>query len=93
MQISRQGETDRIELTLPLHAGGTTILRRGDFANRGRSEARERYLNSVSGDLAPSREIVLLELAIDYDATLRMEDADADAITLVMDLPLEGLSH
>ncbi|MER8824886.1 ubiquinone biosynthesis methyltransferase UbiE, partial [Mesorhizobium sp. M0991] len=56
-------------------------------------EARERYLNSVSGDLAPSREIVLLELAVDYNATLRVEDAEGEAIKLVVDLPLEGLQN
>jgi hypothetical protein len=55
------------------------------------SEAMERYLNSVSGDLAPSREVVLLELAIDYNATLRVEQVGADIITLVVDLPLEGM--
>lgn len=57
------------------------------------SEARERYLNSVSGDLAPSREIVILELALDYDAALRIEETGPDIITLVVDLPLEDLSN
>jgi hypothetical protein len=57
------------------------------------SDAIERYLNSVSGDVAPSREIVLLELAIDYNATLRVVKAGADIITLVVDLPLQGLPN
>jgi len=56
-----------------------------------RAGARERYLNSVSGDLAPTREILLLELGVDYDATLKVEEADGDAIKLVVDIPLEGL--
>ena len=56
-----------------------------------RSEARDRYLHAVSGDLAPTREVVFLELAIDYNATLWLEDGDADTIMLVMDLPLADL--
>ena len=40
-----------------------------------------------------SREVVLLELAVDYNATLRVEEADGDATRLVVDLPLEGLQH
>ena len=42
---------------------------------------------------AQLREVVLLELAVDYNATLRVEEADGDAITLLVDLPLEGLQH
>jgi hypothetical protein len=57
------------------------------------TDSRERYLNSVSGDLSASREVVLLELAVEYNATLRVEEADGDAIKLVVDLPLEGLQH
>ena len=91
-RVSRRGKTDRIELTFPCMPEERqfyeeAILQIAAF------EARERYLNSVSGDLAPSREIVMLELALDYDATLRIEEAGADIITLVVDLPLEGMSN
>ncbi|TGV79488.1 ubiquinone biosynthesis methyltransferase UbiE, partial [Mesorhizobium sp. M00.F.Ca.ET.149.01.1.1] len=33
------------------------------------------------------------ETAVDYNATLRVEEAEGDAVKLVVDLPLEGLQH
>lgn len=91
-KVSRHGATDRIELTF------TCVPEERQFygeavAQAAGSGARERYLNSVSGDIAPSREVVLLELAVDYGATLRVEEVDGDAIKLVVDLPLEGLQN
>lgn len=91
-RVSRQGETDRIELTFPCTPEERQFYEEAVLQIAG-SGASERYLNSVSGDLAPSREVVLLELAIDYNATLRLEEADTDTITLVVDLPLEGLPN
>jgi hypothetical protein len=91
-RVSRQGEMDRIELTFPC-----TPEERHFFADAVQrtegSDSRERYLSAVSGDLAPSREVVLLELAIDYKATLRLEDVETNIVKLVVDLPLEGLPH
>lgn len=91
-KVSRLGDVDRIELTFPC-----TIEERQFFeeaiARAQGSESRERYLHSVSGDLAPSREVVLLELAIDYNATLRLEEVDTNIIKLIVDLPLESLPH
>ncbi len=89
-RLSRRGETDRIELTFPCMPEERQFYEEAVFQIAG-SEAMKRYLNSVSGDLAPSREIVLLELAIDYNATIRVQQAGADIITLVVDLPLEGM--
>ncbi|RAZ93070.1 ubiquinone biosynthesis methyltransferase UbiE [Mesorhizobium hawassense] len=91
-RVSRQGATDRIELTIPCVPEERQFYQEA-VAQVAGFEARERYLNSVSGDLAPSREVVLLELAVDYNATLRVEEAEGDAIKLVVDLPLEGLQH
>lgn len=91
-RVSRQGETDRVELSFPCGLDERHFYQKA-MSQIARSEARERYLNAVSGDLAPSREIVLLELAIDYNATLWLEETDADTITLVMDLPLEDLPN
>lgn len=88
-RVSRHGATDRIELTFPCVPEERRFYEEA-VAQVAGSEARERYLNSVSGDLAPSREIVLLELAIDYNATIKVEEADDEAIKLVVDLPLEG---
>ncbi|RWE34845.1 ubiquinone biosynthesis methyltransferase UbiE [Mesorhizobium sp.] len=89
-RVSRQGATDRIELTFPCVPEERQFYEEA-VAQVAGSEIRERYLNSVSGDLAPSREVVLLELAIDYNAILSVEEVDGDAIKLVVDLPLEGL--
>jgi hypothetical protein len=91
-RVSRHGATDRIELTFPCVPGERRFYQEAVSQVAG-FEAGERYLNSVSGDLAPSREVVLLELAVDYNATLRVEEADGDAIKLVVDLPLEGLRN
>jgi hypothetical protein len=91
-RVSRHGETDRIELTFPCTPEERQFYEEALLQIEG-PEVRERYLNSVSGDLAPSREVVLSELAIDYNATLRLVEAEADAVTLVVDLPLEGLPN
>jgi len=91
-RVSRHGATDRIELTFPCVPEERQFYGEAVSQVAG-SEVRERYLNSVSGDLAPSREVVLLELAVDYNATIRLDDAGADTITLVVDLPLEGLPN
>ena len=90
--VSRWGETDRIELTLPCMPEERHFYEQAVLQIEG-GGLKERYLHSVSGDLAPSREVVLLELAIDYNATLRLEESDPDTITLVVDLPLEGLPN
>jgi hypothetical protein len=90
-RVYRQGETDRVELTFPC-----TPEERQFYEHALQIvgvEARDRYLNSVSGDLAPSRNVVLSELVIDYNATLRIEESDGDTITLIVDLPLEGLTN
>ncbi|MER9330813.1 ubiquinone biosynthesis methyltransferase UbiE [Mesorhizobium sp. M0488] len=91
-RVSRHGGTDRIELTFPCVPEERQFYEEAASQLAG-TEARERYVNSVSGDLAPSREIVLLELAVDYNATFRVEETDGDAIRLVVDLPLESLPH
>ena len=90
-RLSRYEETDRIELTFPCTQEEqqfyeSAILRVRD------ADAEDRYINSLSGDVAPSRDMVLLELAIDYNASLRLEAVDTETITLVVDLPLGGLT-
>ena len=90
-KVSRQGNTDRVELTFPCTPEERHFYEHAlQIAG---TEARERYVNSVSGDLAPSRNVVLSELVVDYAATLRIEASAADTLTLVVDLPLEGLPH
>ena len=94
-KVSRSGPVERIELIIPctveerhFYTEAVRRIERGEGVEDG-----GRYLSSVSGDLSPSREVVLLELVLDYNAILRLEEVNADAIKLVIDLPLEGLSH
>ncbi|MEI9411834.1 MULTISPECIES: ubiquinone biosynthesis methyltransferase UbiE [unclassified Mesorhizobium] len=91
-RVSRHGGTDRIELTFPCVPEERQFYEEAVSQLAG-IEATERYLNSVSGDLAPSRDVVLLELAVDYNATFWIEEAEGDAIKLVVDLSLEGLQN
>jgi hypothetical protein len=91
-KVSRESDTDRVELTFPCTPEERQFYEQAVLQIAG-SDAGERYFNSVSGDIAPSREIVLLELALDYNATLQVAEADADTITLIVDLPLEGLPN
>lgn len=55
------------------------------------ADAHARYLDSISTDLAPSREAVLLDLSINFDADVRLDESDPPSIRLVVDLPLEGV--
>jgi hypothetical protein len=91
-KVSRKGATDRIELTFPCTQDERQFYENVVSQAAG-PEAQERYLNSVSGDVAPSREVVLLELAVNYNATLQLGKADADMITLLVDLSLEEPPH
>ncbi|MFI0848045.1 ubiquinone biosynthesis methyltransferase UbiE [Mesorhizobium sp. IMUNJ 23232] len=91
-KVSRLGETDRVELTF---ACGDEERRFFETAvsRTQESDGRGRYLSSLSGDIAPSRDMMLLELAVNYHAAIRLDEVDGDTITLVVDLPLGGLAH
>lgn len=91
-RLSRNGETDRIELTFPCTQEERQFYEHA-VSQIQDAGARERYLVSLSGDVAASRDIVLLELALDYNAALRLDATDADSVTLTVDLPLGGLEH
>lgn len=92
-RVSRHGKTDRVELIFPCTPDERQFYKDA-LLRVGAPEARERYRNSLSEDLAPSPEVVLFELAIDYNATLRLgKEANAGAITLVVDLPIEGQAN
>lgn len=89
-RVSRLGEIERVELTFPCVSKERQLYEEA-IAQLDGTGARERYLSSLSERVAPGPEMVLLELAIDYDAKLRLEGADANSVTLIVDLPLEGL--
>ncbi|MDX0602674.1 ubiquinone biosynthesis methyltransferase UbiE [Sinorhizobium medicae] len=88
--VYRRGPTERVELTFPCPPGqrqfyGEAVAKTHD------GDAHARYLDSIAADLAPSREAVLLDLSINFDADVRLGESDPPSITLVVDLPLEGV--
>lgn len=91
-KVSRDGETDRVELTFSCGPEERRFFEAA-VARIEAGEGQERYLSSLSGDVAPSRDVMLIELAVNYNATIKLEDGDDDTITLVVDLPLGGLAH
>ncbi|WP_331372393.1 ubiquinone biosynthesis methyltransferase UbiE [Sinorhizobium chiapasense] len=88
--VYRQGPTERVKLTFPCPPGQRQFYREAISKTR-KANAYARYLDAISTDLAPSREVVLLDLAINFDAQLRLEESEPPSITLVVDLPLEGI--
>lgn len=90
-RVSRLGQVDRIELSFPCTPEERQFYREA-LSQVVEPEFKHRYMHSISGDLAPSREVILLELVVDYNATLRLEEAGADTIRLVVDLLLEDLA-
>jgi hypothetical protein len=88
--VYRQGSTERVKLTFPCPPSQRQFYREAVSKTR-KGDAYARYLDAISTDLAPSREVVLLDLAINFDAEISLEEKAAPSITLVVDLPLEGI--
>ncbi|MBP1886679.1 ubiquinone biosynthesis methyltransferase UbiE [Sinorhizobium mexicanum] len=88
--VYRRGPTERVKLTFPCPPGQRQFYREAVSKTR-KGNAYARYLDAISTDLAPSRDAVLLDLAINFDAEVRLEENDPPSITLVVDLPLEGI--
>ena len=88
--VYRQGPTERVKLTFPCPPGQRQFYREAVSKTR-KGNAYARYLDAISTDLSPSREAVLLDLSINFDANVRLEESNPPSITLVVDLPLEGI--
>lgn len=88
--VYRQGPRERVKLTFPCPPGQRQFYREA-VSKTHKGNAYARYLDAISTDLAPSREAVLLDLSINFDADVRLEESDPPSITLVVDLPLEGI--
>ncbi|MCA1408535.1 ubiquinone biosynthesis methyltransferase UbiE [Ensifer sp. IC3342] len=88
--IYRHEATERVKLTFPCPPGQRQFYQEAVSKTR-RGNAYARYLDAISTDFAPSREAVLLDLAINFDAEIHLEENDPPTITLVVDLPLEGI--
>ncbi len=83
--VYRMQGCDRIELTLPADAQA-----RAFYKNTTNSLDAERYQTALFAPGAIEPAIGLLELAIDYQAKIRVEDAGGDTLRLVTELVLEG---
>ncbi|TCR98692.1 MULTISPECIES: ubiquinone biosynthesis methyltransferase UbiE [unclassified Rhizobium] len=87
--VYRYDATERVRLSFTCPAGQREFYR--EAVSRSRQEdAIARYLSAISIDQTPNREVMLLDLAINFDARLDLEEPTAASITLVVDLPLEG---
>ncbi|BCH27624.1 hypothetical protein MesoLjLc_75080 [Mesorhizobium sp. L-8-10] len=87
-RVSRCGELDRIELTIPCEGSATRFYL--DASKRlARPDVAEQYRSALfsPGPLEP--DIGLFELAVDYDAVFRIDAEQDNAIRLVADLSLE----
>ncbi len=88
--VYRHGRTERVKLTFPCLSRQRQFFSEA-VSNTRREDALARYLDSISTGLTPSRDVVLLDLAINFDAQIRLENSAPPSITLVVDLPLEGI--
>lgn len=88
--VYRHGPTERVKLTFPCPSAQSQFYREAVSRTRNGS-GYARYLDSILTDLAPSREVILLDLAINFDAEIRLEEQASPSITLVVDLPLERI--
>ncbi|MCA1368610.1 ubiquinone biosynthesis methyltransferase UbiE [Bradyrhizobium sp. BRP14] len=88
--VFRQGPKERVKLSFPCSPNQRRFFREA-VARTYKGDAYARYLDAISTDLAPSREIILLDLAINFDAEIRLEEDDPPSITIIVDLPLEGI--
>jgi hypothetical protein len=91
-RISRQGSIDRVELTFTCRMDEQRFFEHAVARIRG-GDAEADYMSSLSGDPGPSRDMLLVELAVSYNAAISINAHDNDTITLVVDLPLGGLTH
>lgn len=89
LRVYRRGNRDRIELSVPcdpensgFYREARTCLAHSDLADQYRSALHS------PGPLRP--EIGLMELAVDYGATLHVEITGANTVRLVAEMTLEG---
>ncbi|ODR93260.1 ubiquinone biosynthesis methyltransferase UbiE [Sinorhizobium alkalisoli] len=88
--VYRQGPKERVKLTFPCPPSQRQFYREAVSKTR-KQDAYDRYLDAISNDLSPSREVILLDLAINFEAEISLDEKTSPSITLVVDLPLEGI--
>jgi hypothetical protein len=91
-ELSRNGLSDRVELTIPVSPEHRAYYRRQvDHVHSG--NVSELYARTLLGEAAPDTAIGLLELAADYDATISLDESPVDAVRLIVELQLETASE
>jgi len=88
----RHEQIERIELSFPCPSQQRRfysvlvedLKHNGQLAN---------YVEVIADETAPLEQAVLLGLAVNYDADIELRTSTADALTFVVDLPLERLLH
>jgi len=88
----RHEQIERIELSFPCPSQQRRfyfelvqgLKHSGQLAN---------YVEVIADETAPLEQAVLLGLAVNYDADIELRASSADALTFVVDLPLERLLH
>lgn len=86
--VSRMANTDRIELTIPCKKEQAQFY--FDAVRRlSQPNVAEHYHSALFAEGALDPDIGLFELAVDYDASIRLEAPDENTVHLTVDLVLE----
>lgn len=91
-EISRLHDIDRVALTFTCREDERRFFEHAIARAQG-EDIEAQYMAALSGDPGASREMLLLELAVSYDAAISMDACGDDTITVVVDLPLGGRTH
>lgn len=87
--VYRRDLMERVKLSFTCPSGQQEFYREA-VSRTHQDDAFSRYLGAISTDQTPNREVILLDLAINFDAEVHLEERAPASITLVVDLPLEG---
>ena len=91
-KISRRGDIERVELTFSCSEDEQDFFKQAVARVRS-SGAQADYISSLSDSPDLSRNMLLVELAVSYNAAVSLKAISDDTITLAVDLPLGGLTH
>jgi hypothetical protein len=91
-KISRYNEIDRVSLTFTCRDEEKRFFKQAIVRAQG-EDGEAYYMSALSSDLGPSREMLLLELTVGYDAAISIDTSSDDTLTVVLDLPLGGRTH
>ncbi|MDP9811936.1 hypothetical protein J2W42_004806 [Rhizobium tibeticum] len=88
--LYRHEQTERIELSFPCPSQQRRFYSELVHSLKD-SEKLANYVEVIADETAPIEQAVLLGLAVNYDADIELRASAADALTFVVDLPLERL--